>query len=431
MIDINFARLNHILIPATKTGRDRFRKSLFGKLLGPIVGLYEALSDEGRILTLVSLVVGGFALDVGATQIYLLWSALAGLLVAALGARAAYGMRDVRAEVIAPKRVTIGEDTSFAIVLTSAGDRQRHALRVRGPFLPWDGRWIGEPARVRKLAARGRARVDVRARFVARGEHHLDPFRVAALVPLGLTLGRPVATGGCRFLVVPKIAPLGRLALPVGRRHQPGGVALASKTGESMDLLGVRPYRVGDNVRDLHARSWARLGMPVVREYQEEYFSRIGVVVDTGAGVADERRLEAAISLAAGVVAHLSRGESLIDLLVVGDVVHDLTLGRSLGNLEQALDLLAMVERGPKLDAEALLARLAQHLPRLSCVIVVSFDGEASSAAANGLAERVRGYGVGCKTLLVGKRRSSSGTRGRDTRAVALDAIERGEALSL
>jgi uncharacterized protein (DUF58 family) len=435
MIDVNFARLNHILIPATKTGRDRFRKSLAGKMVGPLVGFYEALSDEGRMLSVVSLIVGGFALDVGATQIYLLWSALAGLLVASLVARAAYGMKDVRAEVIAPKRVTVGEEARFAIVLTSEGDRQRHALRVRGPFLPWDGRWIGESPRLRKLAARGRARVEVRARFAARGEHHLDPFRVAALVPLGLTLGRSIATGGCRFLVVPKIAPLARLALPMGRRHQPGGIALASKTGESMDLLGVRPYRVGDPIRDLHARSWARLGTPVVREYQEEYFSRIGVIVDTGAGAgaSDERRLEAALSLAAGVVAHLSRGESLIDLLVVGDVVHDLTLGRHLGNLEQALDLLAMVERGKKLDGETLLARLAEHLPRLSCVVVVSFDGDDTSAAANGLAERVRGYGVGCKTLLIGRRRASAGdgSRGRDTQTIGLEAIERGEALAL
>ncbi|HVH46646.1 MAG TPA: hypothetical protein VM925_30100, partial [Labilithrix sp.] len=37
-------------------------------------------------------------------------------------------------------------------------------------------------------------------------------------------------------------------------------------------------------------------------------------------------------------VAHLSRFESLIDVLVVGDDVHELTLGRSLGWLDQALE---------------------------------------------------------------------------------------------
>src|SRR6185437_10313511 len=132
------------------------------------------------------------------------------------------------------------------------------------------------------------------------------------------------------------------LATPPGARYQPGGVALASKTGESMDLLGVRPYRPGDPVRLLHARTWARTGTPVVREYQEEYFSRIGVIIDAAAP--SPRVLEAILQLAAGAVAFLSRGEALIDLLVVGERVHDLTIGRHLGFLDQALDLLACVE---------------------------------------------------------------------------------------
>jgi uncharacterized protein (DUF58 family) len=249
-------------------------------------------------------------------------------------------------------------------------------------------------------------------------------------VPLGLSMGRPVPSTGCRFLVVPKIARVERLALPTGRRHQPGGVALASKTGESMDLLGVRPYRAGDAVRDLHAKSWARLGVPVVREYQEEYFSRIGVVLDTDLAAAEEagakdpeRLLEAAISLAAGVVANLSRGEALIDLLVAGDRVHELTLGRSLGFLEQALDLLACVEPGPRLAPGALVERLATHLSRLSCVIVVALGRDEGE-----LAERIRGHGVACTVIAVGDR---SDVRDRESKTVAVESIERGEALSL
>ncbi len=113
------------------------------------------------------------------------------------------------------------------------------------------------------------------------------------------------------MLVIPRIADVKRLRTPMGQRYQPGGVALASKTGESMELLGVRPYRAGDRVRDLHVRGWARTGKPVVREYQQEYFSRIGVVVDTDGAAGTPAQLEAAISLAAGAVAQLSRGEAL------------------------------------------------------------------------------------------------------------------------
>jgi uncharacterized protein (DUF58 family) len=179
-------------------------------------------------------------------------------------------------------------------------------------------------------------------------------------------------------------------------RHQPGGVALASKSGEAMDLLGVRPYRPGDPVRDLHARSWARTGIPVVREYQQEYFTRVGVVLDSD--IADPERLEAAVELAAGVIAHLSRGEALVDVLVVGDRVHELTVGRSLGYLDQALDMLATVERGPKVDAAALMRRLEPYLERLSSVVVIALaEGEERLAVQRG----IEGRGISCTTLVV------------------------------
>src|SRR6185312_7325841 len=111
--------------------------------------------------------------------------------------------------------------------------------------------------------------------------------------------------------------------------------------------------------------SWARTGRPIVREFEEEYFRRVAVVVDADAY--DEGRGEAAIALAAGIVAKLARGEALIDLLVAGDRVHDLTLGRSLGFLEQALELLACFDlpTEPAPDATRVLARMQPHLSRL------------------------------------------------------------------
>jgi uncharacterized protein (DUF58 family) len=234
--------------------------------------------------------------------------------------------------------------------------------------------------------------------------------------------------------VVPKIADVARVTTPLGRRHRPGGVALASKTGESMDLLGVRPYRPGDPVRDLHARSWARLGTPVVREYQQEYFSRIGVVLDTDETVATERQKEAAISLAAGIVATLSRGEALVDVLVLGSRVHTLTVGRSLGYFEQALDLLASVEEKGAFDGEDLSRRLAPHLPELACVVFVALAWDEGRAA---FFARVEQLGVGCSAVVVEQEPSRFGAAAakpgypEGVRGVELLAIERGETLVL
>jgi len=422
---LNFARWNHVLIPATKDGRDRLRGGWTGRLAWPLVATYSALTDEGRTVALLTLVVAGFGLDVVNSEQHVLAAMLTAILLASLLARPAYSIAGtVRAEVDVPRRVLLGEELELGVTLENRGARDLLAVRVSGPFLPWDGRWVNDTGGVPRLRSGERARVTLRAKFVARGEHHLDPCRAAALVPFGLAQGRSAHTAGARFLVLPRLARVVQLTLPETRRAEPAGVALASRTGESMELLGVRPYRPGDPIRHLHARSWARTGQPIVREYQEEYFRRVAVVVDVDGR--DEQRSEAAISLAAGVVAHLARGEALIDLLVAGERVHDLTLGRSLDFLEQALELLACFEppRASLDGPQRLLAQLEPHLSRLSCIVVVDAGSRASA-----IVDHVRTFGVGCAWLRVQRGASRSDRAG--ARLVDLEAIQRNEELAL
>jgi uncharacterized protein (DUF58 family) len=396
---IDFARLNHILIPKGKEERDRFRESRFGRFVVPFVGLFwGSLTDEGRSLLVVTFLVGAVSVDVRNTTGYVFFSLLVGLLVGSLVAAFRLRLVDMTLAVDAPRRVTVGEPVTFTIAC-SRGRKQglpRDPVRVRGPFLPWDGTWLDEAPAEIVVQEGGTASATMRAKFVARGLHHLDPFTAAAVAPGGLACGPRGSTAAVKLHVVPRVANVLRLPFTVAARHQPGGVALASKSGEAMDLLGIRPYRPGDPVRDLHARSWARTGVPVVREYQQEYFTRVGVVLDTD--VEDPDRLEAAIELAAGVIAHLSRGEALVDVLVVGDAVHELTLGRSLGTLDQALELLASVERGRTLSASQLLGRLEPYLNRLSTVVVIALaEGQERTVLERGIANR----GIACTTLLV------------------------------
>lgn len=396
---IDFARLNHILIPKGKEDRDRFRESRFGRLVIPLVGLFwGSLTDEGRSLLVVTFLVGAVSVDVRNTTGYVFFSLLVGLVAGSLAAAFRLRLVDVAVAVDAPRRVTVGEPVTFTIACTRgrAAGAHRDPVRVRGPFLPWDGAWLDEAPAEIVVHEGGSASTKMRARFVARGLHHLDPFTAAAVAPGGLACGPRRPSAAVKLHVVPRVANVVRLPFTVTARHQPGGVALASKSGEAMDLLGIRPYRPGDPVRDLHARSWARTGIPVVREYQQEYFTRVGVVLDTD--VDDSDRLEAAIELAAGVIAHLSRGEALVDVLVVGDAVHELTLGRSLGTLDQALELLASVERGPTFAAPMLLGRLEPYLNRLSTVVVIALaEGQERTALERGIANR----GIACTTLLV------------------------------
>lgn len=427
---MNLARLNHILIPATRAERNRWRQGRGARVIGAMLAAAYAFSEEGRAVILLWMMAGALGLDLAATHGYLLWSALTGLLAAAILLRPRFACRGVTLTVRAPRRAAVGEEIAFALRLHNAGQRAHQALRMTGPFLPWDGTYTGATPSVAELPPGGTAEVTVRARFVARGEHHLDTFSVRALVPLGLTVGAPVESNDVRFVVVPRMARVGRLQVPMAERHQPGGVALASLTGESRELVGVRPYRPGDQLRDLHARRWARLGEPVVREYTQEYFTRVAIVVDSDGTGVSERRFEAALSLAAGAVGRLAGGEALIDLVAVGTDVHRLTLGRNLGFVDQALDLLACVQPAPALNADVLEARLAPHASRLSsAVMVVLHWDDTRRRIVRWLARQ----GVPCRVLLVeAERRANDRSPGApQLTALTVAQIEGGQELVL
>jgi hypothetical protein len=162
----------------------------------------------------------------------------------------------------------------------------------------------------------------------------------------------------------------------------------------------------------------------MVREYQEEHLARIGVIVDTDTSAATANHLEAALSLAAGVVGRVARGEAVVDLLVAGEEPQLLAPERNLGALDQVLDLLAAVQSGPVVSAERVFARLVPHLERLSAVIFVALAWDAARA---GLVAAIRARGVGCTVFIVGDRSSHDA----HATTVAIDAITRGDALAL
>jgi uncharacterized protein (DUF58 family) len=418
----DLARLNHVLIPATKSERDRYRNSRFGRRARPLVWLFARLTREGRVVLGSIMLAAAFALDVGRTESHLLVFATASLLLASLLFAPAYRLDGVSVDVRCPRRVTVGEELTLTLSFRNDGPRERRYIRVERPLLPWDGEWHGPQPTLAMLPPGGMATLDVAARFIARGEHHIDAMRAAALLPLWLAQGRPVRTPGARFVVVPKVARVTSIAVSRNRRHQPGGVASAARTGEATDLVGVRPYRPGDPVRDLHARSWARHGSPMVREYQEEQLSRIGLFIDADKAASNEA-LEGALSLAAGVVARLGLGDARVDLLVAGPMAQVLATERG-GSLDQALDFLAAVQGTEPFSANRAMTRLERHIETLSAIVLVllAWDPEREALVA-----ALRARGAACTVLVVSDRtsRQPHGT------TVALGAVTRGEGLAL
>ncbi len=428
---VDLARLNHVLIPATKAERDRYRAGwLWGRVQG-LVWMASRTTREGRLLLATTSIASVFAVDVLHTEAYELVVAAAALVFASLLFTSAYRLEGVEVESTAPRRVTVGDEITFTVAVRNQGDVEHRCVRVERPLLSWDGKWVDAPRPVGRLLPHSRSDVYVRARFVERGEHHIDRFRVAALVPMGLSQGPPLRTDGARFVVVPRIAQVTSLAAaPSGTSPAAGETTRASRAGDAQDLRGVRSYRPGDSVRKLHARSWARHGAPMIREYQQEDAARTALVIDHGDDAGSDEALEGALSLAAGVVARSLQEEAAVEWLLFGREAHALTAGRSRASLDQALDLLAGVRRSEGLVPERVLARLGPLGGGLSSVVVVLLAWDATRARLVG---GIRALGLGCKVLVVkdpAARVAMTVPEGAGAE-VPLDAIRGGRPLAL
>jgi uncharacterized protein (DUF58 family) len=188
--------------------------------------------------------------------------------------------------------------------------------------------------------------IDVRA--------ELTPLRRGVLRFEGVTLARPDPFGLFRAfmavrspqttLILPKRYPLPPIALPGTMKYQAGGIALASNVGQSDEFVSLRDYRHGDPLRHIHWRSWAKAGKPVVREFEDEFFVRHALVLDTFSDHPRTDVFEEAVSIAASFACSIRTQESLLDLLFVGPESYCFTAGRGLARSDQMLEILASVQ---------------------------------------------------------------------------------------
>ena len=231
-----------------------------------------------------------------------------------------------------------------------------------------------------------------------RGHARFRGLTLARTDPLGLVRAlRPVPASDT-LLVLPRRYPLPALSLPGARRYQPGGIALASSVGDSEEFVSLREYRPGDPLKRIHWRSSARIGRAVVREHQDEFFVRHGLVLDTFVPAGADERFEEAVSVAASFAAGVRAQDSLLDLMFVGPQAYVFTAGRGVGHPERMLEVLADVRPCVDQPFGALHRLVAERHQALSGVICIFV---AWDEARRGLLQHLREIGVPALALLV------------------------------
>ena len=226
-----------------------------------------------------------------------------------------------------------------------------------------------------------------------RGKFEIGPLEIRIADAFGLVeLGRSFSSR-TTFLVTPKVVALPRAVVSGSWLGDGEGRArMAAAAGE--DDVVPRAYRDGDELRRVHWRSTARYGELMVRREEQQWRSRVLLLLDTrraahaGSGAASS--FEFAVSAAASIGVHLAR-EGLD-----GELITDTGTLSAPGVFENVLlNSLAVIKpsRGRELDAG--LAAL-----RGSTGLTVAVVGRLSAGTARQLAASRRDAGPAIALLL-------------------------------
>jgi len=265
----------------------------------------QRLTRAGMLVGSAMIGTAALGVDTNLTVAYRIFAFTAALiLVGWIGALLQRGRYRVDRHL--PRVVTAGEPFSYRVTVNNLASAPRDGLaliddladprpalaefraRIRFPtYRAWK-RLINERKACQvdelalpELAPRGALDVTVHGEALRRGNQHFQGMTVARADPLGLVRGLSRIDSPANLLVLPRRYTLPPIALPGSRRYQPGGVALAASIGNSEEFVSLRDYRAGDPLQRIHWKSYARAGEPVVREYQDEYFERHALILDT------------------------------------------------------------------------------------------------------------------------------------------------------
>ena len=246
-------------------------------------------------------------------------------------------IKDLEIQRRIPRGVTVGQDIRLVYEVSNA--------KARLPSLAIELTETGldDVAFLARIPAGGAATGRSTHRFIQRGLDPLGALTIGTSFPFGLFMKeRDVELPG-ELVVWPRQDRVVRAPFPGGGRNRARGLAVAGAPGTRGDYRGLRPYRVGDDPKDIHWRSSARLPSPVVREYERDATETLWICLDL-AGEPGTDETEGLVEMAASLASR-AEAEGKRFGLVAG---HRLVAPSSgAGQLESVLDQLARVEFSP------------------------------------------------------------------------------------
>jgi uncharacterized protein (DUF58 family) len=321
--------------PSTPTARRRRRR-------------HQPPTREGWWFLAATTLVGAAAVDAGINLYFLMLGMMVCLLVGGV-VLSELGLAGLRVRRVLPPAVHAGTPYLMGIALENRKRRlPSFSIEVEDLI---EGRPIEKRCYFLKLPAGRVQETAYRNTMARRGRYRLSGFRLATKFPFGLLPRARTVADADELYVYPALLPAPEpLLRDLPSYPAPGRSFAPSRQGE---FRGLRAYRDGDDPHDIHWRSTARRGIPLVREKEDEETREATIVLDNEpAAAADAAAFERAVSQAAGVCVELARRGFSVGLAVRGGEVRPAVGGAQTERILRALALIAP-DAGPLPPARA------------------------------------------------------------------------------
>ncbi len=307
----------------------------------------------GTLFSVGSLAIGFAAGNTGNNLLYLLFGAMLGF-IGLSGWLSERVLRQLEIRRRTPRGVTVERALRITYYVTN----RKRWFPTLAVYLIETG--LPEGAFIGRVGAGESVSVRSENRFVRRGVYPLETLTLSTDFPFGLfTKERDVPLPG-ELVIWP------RSDRPIRRSAPPGGLGSPQFSDFSEgapaargEYRGLREYNVGDDPRDIHWRTTAKIGTPMTREYDQYANETVWICLDTRGEPGEAA--EAAIEVAAALAGQAYRDGRQFGITTC---TSDLESGGGSGQFERVLDLLARVDFDPSAP------QLAPPIDPIRCVLI-------------------------------------------------------------
>jgi uncharacterized protein (DUF58 family) len=209
-----------------------------------------------------------------------------------------------------PTEVEQGEAITMVWHLRNVRKVSVYDLKIRLFRLPAGLVFHDESLRIDSISSGGTATVSIRAVCNRRGIFEWPTMQLASYFPFGIFRSSQTFQPSGQFAVTPRLIPLRRLLGALPNTTLIGPQLSDQHAGEAYQYLGSREYVPGMHVRRWDFAAWARVGRPILREFESPRSPQLLIWVDAYGELLSNGRskespiddtLEAVFSLAASL----------------------------------------------------------------------------------------------------------------------------------